>query len=115
MTPDAEADRLWPQLLARVEALGEHFGMPAEIPLSIYETDLDLATLRPEDGGKWSADFHRRVMQILATRLRLRGYRVRLVQLEATAYLRWLAAEKKTNTAANRAAFVSLARRPPAE
>lgn len=107
MSVEAAADRLWPHLLARVTALAGQYGSPVEIPLSIYETDHDLAILRPEDGGKWSAGFHRAVMQLIAARLRLRGYRVRLVPLDAAAYLRWLAETRQKNTAANRAAFIS--------
>jgi Tfp pilus assembly PilM family ATPase len=108
MTPAAEASRLLPALMERCRALQQQHGQPVVVPLSIYETDHDLATLRPEDRGVWSAAFHREVMEEIATRLRLAGFNVRLVPLDAAAYLRWLAAGKLTNTPANRAAFISL-------
>lgn len=82
-------------------------GAPSLIVLSIYETDHDLAVLRPEDGGKWSAAFHSKVMREVAKRLR-RVTKVRLRKLDAAAYLRWLAAEGLTNDAGNRAKFISL-------
>lgn len=108
MNPETEAERLLPVLAERCEILRRQYGQPIEVPLSIYETDHDLAILRPEDGGKWSAEFHRQVMEILAARLRLRGFNVRLRTIDAASYLRWLAAEKITNTPSARAQFISL-------
>jgi len=106
MRPEAEADLLYPMLLKRCAALRERFGEPREIPLTVYETDHDLATLIPEDRGTWTAAQHRQVMEILVTRLGLAGYRVRLATLHAATYRRWLASKKLTNTAAQRAAFI---------
>lgn len=106
MTAADEAGRLLPALLARCRALREQFGEPVAVPLAVYETDNDLATLRPEDGGAWSAQFHRDVMTEIAARLESAGFPVRLVTMDAAEYLRWLAAERLTNTPANRAAFI---------
>lgn len=108
MNAAAEADRLLPALLERCHALRERFGPPAEVPLAIYETDHDLAVLRPEDRGQWSAAFHRQVMEEIAVRLRIHGFRVRIKTIDAASYLRWLAAEKLTNTPAHRAQFIAL-------
>ena len=110
MTVATESDRLFPLLLARCRELSARFGRAQEVPLSIYETDDDLATLRPEDGGRWTADFHRQVMESLALRLRLEGFPVRLVLLNAADYLRWLAQEKRRNSPEARAQFISLQR-----
>ena len=101
------ANQLFPALLERVELMEEMSGKPSVIPISIYETDHDLATLRPEDGGKWSAAFHAMVMRALARKLRKKGFRCKLVMLNAAAYLRWLAKNGEINTAANRAAFIA--------
>lgn len=108
MNAAAEATRLLPTLLERCTALQQQHGQPLAVPLSTYETDHDLAVLRPEDGGKWTAAFHREVMEILASRLRLHGFNVKLTILDAAAYLRWLAETKQSNTPAARAQFISL-------
>lgn len=108
MTAEQEAGRLLETLLPRCEELMAEYGRPVEIPLSVYETDHDLATLRPEDGGRWTAAFHREVMECIATRLRLKGHHVRLVPMDAAKYLRWLADTRQKNTPANRAQFIGL-------
>ena len=103
---EKEAARIFPAILARCRALPAEFGQLVAVPLAIYETDLDLATLRPEDGGAWSAAFHRDVMAELARLLESEGFAASLKRLDAADYLRWLAAKKLTNTPANRAAFI---------
>lgn len=108
MTAKQEADRLFPVLLERTQSLQKQFGGVSTIPISTYETDEDLAVLRPEDRGAWSAEFHRQIMQIIATRLRLRGFKVKLTRLDAASYRRWLAETKQKNTPGNRAHFISL-------
>ena len=108
MNAQDEADRIFTHLLGICEAIKARFGKAQSTPISIYETDHDLATLRPEDGGAWTAAFHREVMELIAVRLRVLGYPVRLVTLHAADYLRWLAAKKLTNTPAHRAQFISL-------
>lgn len=103
------ADKLLPALLKQVAALRPADGTPVIIPISIYETDHDLAVLRPEDAGQWSAAFHTMVMRAIARRLRREtGVKVKLITLDAAAYLRWLAEEGLTNDAGNRARFISL-------
>ena len=101
------AKQLWPVLIGQVRELEERFGKPSIIPLSIYETDHDLAVLRPEDGGKWSAEFHAMVMRQLARWLRRDGYNPKLITIDAAAYLRWLAENKFTNDAGRRSQFIS--------
>jgi hypothetical protein len=108
MQPAQEAERLFPTLLERCRATAARFGSPVAIPISIYETDNDLATLRPEDGGRWTAAFHRAVMECLSEKLGAEGFPVRLVPLDAAAYLRWLAAEGMSNTPQSRAQFIGL-------
>ena len=110
MDAETEANRLFQTLHERCRALTAQFGKPTEIPLSVYETDHDLATLRPEDGGRWTAAFHRAVMESLAARLREKGFTVRLVPLDAAAYFRWLAAGNHRNTPDARAQFIGLPR-----
>jgi hypothetical protein len=108
MTPADEAARIFPALLARCRAMQADYGQPVAVPLAVYATDHDLAVLRPEDGGAWSAAFHREVMTVLVRLLAAEGFTATLKPLDAAEYLRWLAAEKLLNTAANRAAFIGL-------
>ena len=54
---EKEAARIFPALFARCRALQAEFGQLVAVPLAIYETDHDLETLRPEDGGAWGAAF----------------------------------------------------------
>ena len=108
MTAEGEAARLLPHLLEQCRELRAAYGHPVETPISVYETDDDLATLRPEDRGRWTAAFHREVMECIARRLRLHGHRVRLIPLDAASYLRWLAETKQKNTPATRAQFIGL-------
>lgn len=105
MTPTVAAARIFPRLLAQCHALQSKYEQPIEVPLAIYETDYDLAVLRPEDGGVWSAAFDRDVMTELVRLLAGAGVAATLKPLDAASYLRWLAAQGLTNTAANRAAF----------
>jgi hypothetical protein len=108
MTATAEAERLLQHLLPQCEQMQASHGKAAAVPISVYETDHDLATLRPEDGGRWTAEFHREVMEQIAASLRLLGYVVRLVPMDAAKYLRWLSDTKQTNSPGNRARFISL-------
>jgi hypothetical protein len=104
-----QADKLLSVILSRVAALAESHVKPAFIPLSIYETDHDLAVLRPEDQGQWTAAFHAEVMRALARKIRkATGIKVVLKTIDAAGYLRWLAENNLKNEAANRAAFISL-------
>jgi hypothetical protein len=103
-----QADKLYPAFIGRVRELESRYGKPSIIPISIYDTDHDLAVLRPEDKGQWTAEFHASVMRAMARRLRREGYKVKLITLDAAKYLRWLASEGLKNEPQNRAAFISL-------
>lgn len=108
MTPQSEANRLFPILLSRAKAMEDQYGKPEIIPISIYETDNDLEVLRPEDKGIWTAKFHRETMEIIASKLQAEGYNAVSKPLDAAAYLRWLAETKNKNTPENRAQFIQL-------
>ena len=108
MSAQEEAFQLFPVLLAGCSALCADFGRPIAIPLAIYDTDDDLAVLRPEDAAVWSAAFHREVMIELERMLAGAGFTVTLKPVDAGAYLGWLAVHTRTNTPASRAAFIRM-------
>ena len=94
--------------LAQARHLRESHGKPQLIKLSTYATDADLRQLRPEDGPNATIQQQRRLVDAVASALRNDGHLVRLVTLRAVDYLKWLSDQNLPNTAANRAAFISL-------
>jgi hypothetical protein len=85
---------------------------PGHIVLAKYETQLDYETLRPEDQPARVEDHSEMIEHIataIATHCHMQGIRVLTPIVHASTYLRWLAANHLTNTAANRAAFISTA------
>ena len=101
-------DYLTDAMLTQCNLLRSLQGAPDVVPLSVYETDHDLHTLRPEDKGQWTAATHRAAMEHIAAALRRAGFPAKLVTLNAAKYLRWLSREGRQNSPENRAAFVSL-------
>lgn len=83
---------------------------PGRVVLAKYESQLDYETLRPEDQPATVEDHAEMIEWIataLATHLYMRGIELATPVINASQYLRWLAAEGLTNNAANRAAFVA--------
>lgn len=77
--------------------------------LALYATDHDLRILRPEDGPEATRDEHEALVRQVAALLTERhGLAFEFITLDASSYLRWLAAEGKKNTAENRAAWIGL-------
>lgn len=83
---------------------------PGHIVLAKYESQLDYETLRPEDRPARFEDHTEMIDTISANILpTLKDYGVELTTpvINASQYLRWLAANNRTNTANNRAEFIA--------
>lgn len=84
--------------------------LPGHIVLAKYESQLDYETLRPEDKPARFED-HTEMIDTIATTilptLKSSGIQLTTPVINASDYLRWLAANGRTNTANNRAEFVS--------
>lgn len=99
-----------PQItLARAHAseLTRQHGRPAEIVLTLYETDHDLRILRPEDGPEATCADHASLIHAVADALRADGHTVTLRPMRASDYLRYLAATGQKNSPETRAKFTT--------
>ena len=85
----------------------EEAGTPNVVRLTVYESQHDYEILRPEDQPALKSD-HDAMIEFIAGELHMEGVPVEAVVLDASAYLRWLAAENLKNTPENRAAWTSL-------
>lgn len=83
--------------------------MPGNIVLAKYESQLDYETLRPEDKPATFEDHTEMIGHIASTLTHLlpKNVKVTTPVINASQYLRWLAANGKTNDAATRAEFIS--------
>lgn len=94
--------------LAQAESLRQKHGSPQVIRLSRYASDADLRQLRPEDGPDATCQQQERMTQAVAAALRAAGHPVQIRTLSASDYLAWLTDHSLPNTAANRAAYLTL-------
>lgn len=72
-------DAIIQQALAHAKALAARYGQPQRVNLSLYQSDHDLHTLRPEDGPEATAAEQRLITETVATELRKRGWTVFLL------------------------------------
>ena len=101
----------WQSAKATAEEYLRRLNLPpdltgATVKLADYETDDDLKFLKGH--AEWPLEYHRMVNTAFARLLRKRGAKVEIVRLKMSGYFDWLAAEKKDNTPAHRAAYISL-------
>jgi hypothetical protein len=94
--------------LTQARRLREQHGKPQVIALSTYASDEALRRLRPEDGPQATAAEQRALTEAVAVALRADGTEVRLIELQAADYLRWLLGSGFRNTAARRAQWINL-------
>ena len=93
-----------------IEQIDSSTDIPNSIVLATYETQLDYEILRPEDKPT-SVQDHREMINYIKTLLdqEFGGTpQITITTVNASQYLRWLAANKLTNDAGNRALFVSI-------
>lgn len=108
-------DQIVKTALAQARRLREAYGSPQAINLTIYLTDEDLHQLRPEDGPDATCQQQQRITHAVAKAMRSEGHRVMLIPLRVVDYMRWLTANGKTNTPANRAAWATWQSHQPHE
>lgn len=93
--------------LDQARKLRAQYGSPQVINLSVYASDEDLRQLRPEDGPEATAFQQRQIVDAVANALRADGHPVKLITLRVVDYLKWLSANSKDNTPANRATWLT--------
>lgn len=102
----ATAKRAAEHFFRQIPNLPEDF-FGATVKLSQYPDQETKDFLRPGDKA-WSLEFHTMVNRAIAREFRRRNAKVEFVTVELNEFFEWMVREKKENSPATRAEFISL-------